>query len=283
MGNMRGHGDAVISMIVDWPSRRALTGSHDCRLKLWDLDHSMCVGTLLSLGHPAFCLAADWTAARAISGSWDHTLKVWDLERSESSGQLVGHQIAVTCVSMDWQQQRALSGAADGELKLWDLSCGTELWSDEAHACKITALSVDWHERRAVSGDDGGTLKLWRIHDPGPASCVASRRGHRLPVAGVAADWEAQPRRALSASWDGSLKTWDLNGEALSCTSTITHAPGAAAVAVTCMQVDWTTLCVVIGCAKTLKVWDLDSGDELHALAGHEDSVSCLALEPGGA
>eukprot|EP00443_Scrippsiella_acuminata_P054885 CAMPEP_0115552758 /NCGR_PEP_ID=MMETSP0271-20121206/96406_1 /TAXON_ID=71861 /ORGANISM="Scrippsiella trochoidea, Strain CCMP3099" /LENGTH=102 /DNA_ID=CAMNT_0002986389 /DNA_START=31 /DNA_END=336 /DNA_ORIENTATION=+ len=100
-------------MVVDWQSRRALTGSHDCRLKLWDLDHCICVGTFLSKDHPAFCLAADWAAGRALSASWDrhqgHPIRVWDLHTGQHTSVLRAGA-KTRCLALDWASNRAASG-----------------------------------------------------------------------------------------------------------------------------------------------------------------------------
>merc|ERR1719259_955221 len=116
---MRGHGDAVLSISVDWASRRALTGSHDCHLKLWDLDHCLCVATMKSDDHPAFCLSADWSAGHALTGSWDRGLRLWNLERFEQAGELVdAHDKDVVGVALNWRARRAVSAGKDGMLKL---------------------------------------------------------------------------------------------------------------------------------------------------------------------
>lgn len=269
LGSMRGHGDAVISMAVDWASRRALTGSHDCTMKLWDLDHGRCVETLHAPGHPAFCLAVDWGAARALSGSWDCEVKAWDLQCSGGLGGFGGHAAPVTCVVLGWERRRAASGSADGVLKLWDPTSGGELWTVEAHALKITSLEADWGAQRLASGDDGGTVKVWDLK---ASTCLSSFQAHNRCIAGLSMHWETQ--RILTASWDGCLKAWKPGQD--TCVLTLTHAPLAA---VTCMQVDWAGQFVVSGCAKALTVWDLASGAELHKFAGHEDTISCVALE----
>ena len=65
-------------MSLDW--RRALSGSVDYALRLWDLETGACLRTLE--GHTdsvwSASVSLDWR--RAVSGSLDKTLCVWDLE-----------------------------------------------------------------------------------------------------------------------------------------------------------------------------------------------------------
>ena len=75
-----GHTAQVATVSLTPDGRRALSGSHDKTLKVWDLETGRERRTLA--GH------ADWVNAvsvtsdgrRALSGSGDNTLKVWDLE-----------------------------------------------------------------------------------------------------------------------------------------------------------------------------------------------------------
>ena len=108
---LKGHGDAVISVDVDWVSQCALSGAHDCTLRLWDLDHGVCVDTMETPGHPAFCVAMDYGSRRAATGSWDMLVKVWDLDSGACTHSLRGHQELVSCLAVDWAGARALSGS----------------------------------------------------------------------------------------------------------------------------------------------------------------------------
>ena len=59
--------------------RRALSGSEDNTLRLWDLATGETLRTLE--GHTTWVIAVAVLAdgSRALSGSWDNTLRLWDL------------------------------------------------------------------------------------------------------------------------------------------------------------------------------------------------------------
>jgi len=252
-------------------------------LKLWDLDHGICVGTMVSLGHPAFCLAVDWQSGRALSGSWDRALKVWDLKEFECLSTLGGsaEHVAPACLAMDWPTSRAISGTYDGGIAMWDLQERAQAWSAEGHDGKVSSLDVLWAEHRLLSGGADGSVKLWSFADAAVgAVALWSLAGHRSHVSGVALD--AFLSMAMTTSWDGSLKVWHLDGGSPpSAAAKVIEM--AAAAPVTCLDVDWPGKTAVGGVGRALLVWDLEArggGEAVHSLFGHEDAVSCVSVEP---
>ena len=97
------------------------------------------------------------------------------------------------------------------------------------------------------------------------------------------ADWvnavalTSDGRRAISASYDRTLKIWDLeSGEAIRTLEG--HADWVNAVALT---PDGRRV-VSASADKTLKIWDLESGQAIRTLEGHASWVNAVALTPDG-
>ena len=121
---LTGHSDGVRAVALSADSMRALSGSADKTLKLWDLTTGEIIRTLVGHSNGVRCVALSADGTRALSGSDDRTLKLWDLTTGEGIFSLLGHGNRVWSVVLITGGTWALSGSADKTLKLWDLTTG---------------------------------------------------------------------------------------------------------------------------------------------------------------
>ncbi|MGA2435980.1 MAG: AAA family ATPase, partial [Bryobacteraceae bacterium] len=112
------------------------------------------------------------------------------------------------------------------------------------------------------------------LHPPG-TGLVRTLESHSKGVIGVAVTPDG--KRAVSASWDHTLKVWDLEtGRELRTLEG--HSASVQGVAVTAdgqraVSASWD---------NTLKEWDLETGRELCTLEGHSSHVDGVAVTPDG-
>ncbi len=84
-------------MAVFADGRRALSGSDDRTLKLWDLQTGKATATLKGHEDGVMAVAVFADGRRALSGSDDRTLKVWDLKARKCLATFTGESAIVAC------------------------------------------------------------------------------------------------------------------------------------------------------------------------------------------
>ncbi len=203
---LEGHGAGVLAVAVTPDGRRAVSGSSDKTLKVWDLEQGALLATLEGHGAQVWAVAVTPDGRRAVSGSDDATLKVWDLEQGALLATLEAHGGGVKAVAVTPDGRRAVSGSDDRTLKVWDLEQGALLATLEGHGDRVWAVAVTPDGRRAVSGsrrpdaqglgpgagraagDPGGP---WRLGRGGGGDAGRPARGLGL----------RRPRRSRSGTW----------------------------------------------------------------------------------
>lgn len=257
-------GSPAIALVVD--SRRAVSGSTDRNLQVWDLETGKILRTLE--GH------TDWIRAvavvddlRAISGSNDRTLRIWDLETGQTLRTFKGHTNRISTVAVV-DGRRVISGSEDRTLRVWDLETGQTLRTLKGHTASISTLAV-MDDRRAVSGSEDETLRVWDLET---GKTLQTLKGHTASVRAVAV---VDSRRVVSGSNDETLRVWDLEtGQTLRILQGHTEWVRTMAVMDDRRTVSAST-------DRTLRVWDLETGQTLRILEGHTALVRAVAMVDG--
>ncbi|MBP7828686.1 MAG: TIR domain-containing protein [Kiritimatiellae bacterium] len=219
---LEGHADEVSSVSVSPDGRRAVSGSSDKTLRVWDLETGQCLRTLEGHADGVSSVSVSPDGRRAVSGSSDKTLRVWALETGQCLHTLEGHAAGVSSVSVSPDGRRAVSGSSDKTLRVWDLETGQCLHTLEGHAAGVWSVSVSPDGRRAVSGSDDQTLRVWDLET---GQCLRTLEGHAAWVLSVSVSPDG--RRAVSGNDDKTLRVWDLEtGQCL-----VVYQAGAAVFA----------------------------------------------------
>jgi WD40 repeat protein len=253
-----GHEDSVLSVTMLADGRRALSGSADRTLRLWDLESGAELCRFVGHEDEVTSVKVVADGRRALSGSCDGTLRLWDLETGAELRCFEGHEGEVTSLAVLADGQRVLSGAHDGTVRLWDLESGTELRRFENHTSEVTSVTVAAVGSRMLSGSWDKALRLWDLEN---GAEVRWFEGHTNIVTTVTVLPDG--RRALSGSGDKTLRLWDLETGA-ELRRFEGHDGGITSVTVLAGG-RW----ALSGSGdRTLRLWDLESGAELRPFRG---------------
>jgi WD40 repeat protein len=94
---LEGHAGRVRAVALTPDGRRAVSGSDDKTLKVWDLESSREIRTLEGHAGKVRAVALTPDGQRAVSGSDDNTLKVWDLESGSLIASFAGDSFMLSC------------------------------------------------------------------------------------------------------------------------------------------------------------------------------------------
>jgi WD40 repeat protein len=265
-----GHTDRVRSVAFSSDGARALSGSSDGTLKLWDAASGHELRTFT--GHTSWVNSVAFSpdSARALSGSFDLTVKLWDVASGRELRTFTGHRGWVHSVAFSPDGARALSGA-HGTLKLWEVASGRELrtFTNDMDVVWSVAFSPDG--ARALSASR--TLKLWDVESGRELTAFT---GQAVSVA-VSVAFSPDGARALSGGFDGTLNLWDVaSGRPLqtftghtSWVYSVAFSPDGAHV--------------LSGSGGTLRLWEGATGRARHTFTGHTAEVTSVAFSPDGA
>ncbi len=269
---LAGHAGAVNAVSLAADGKRAVSGSDDRTLKVWDIESGLELQTLDGHADRVTAVAVTPDGRCVVSGSRDMTLKVWDVQSGRELRTLEGHTGIIAAVALTLDGKGAVSGSWDGTLKVWDVESGREVGGFQGHEDAVYAVALTPDGKRAISASEDTTLKVWDLKS---GSELRTFEGHENPVYAVALTPDG--KRAISGSEDTTLKVWDvesardlrtLEGHAW-CVEAVALTPdGKRAVS---GSDDW-----------TLKVWDVQSGRELRTLEGHGSLVFAIALTADG-
>src|SRR6202043_1884231 len=125
-----------------------------------------------------------------------------------------------------------------------------------------------------ASGAVGGTIRLWEIPSRGRAACVEILAGHSSWVRGLA--FAPDGTSLASASWDGSVKLWELGEGGRLRQTLVGHTEQVQCVA---WSPDGRT--VASGSFDhTIRLWHGKAGSSLTVLQGQFDAVNGGIVTP---
>ncbi|MGB8298271.1 MAG: WD40 repeat domain-containing protein, partial [Polyangia bacterium] len=159
------------SVALHADGRRAVTGSADKTLRVWDLDTGACLRTLKGHTWSVNSVALHADGRRAVTGSDDDTVRVWDLDTGACLRTLQGHTGWVKSVVLHADGRRAVTGSADKTLRVWDLDTGACLgtWFGADTFRGVDLGKPLTHGRACIaSGCDDGSVHFFELMPPGP-------------------------------------------------------------------------------------------------------------------
>jgi hypothetical protein len=293
-----GHNGAVYSARFSPNGELVATGGYDKLVMIWNPNEAQSVDIDRRLngepdpktnylrleGHdkPVRCVAFSPNGELVLSGSEDNAIRVWDVANGESRKVLRGHGSAVRSCAFSPNGQSVLSGSEDQSVRVWNIAGYQETRVLHAkvlsgHADAVLSARFSRDGRQIITASRDRTAALWDATSGMPLRQF--QEGHEFLVSGAAFVPDASgkaPTRLATGAGDNSVRIWDVTAgtELAVLTSTgrngvVAVSPGGAWLATGSQGTD-------------VKVWSLETLEQMATLSGHEEDVAALAFSPDG-
>lgn len=170
---------------------------------------------------------------------------------------------------------------------------GADVTTLKGHSDVVISMSVDWSGCWLATGAKDNTARLWKL-DTETASfeCYTTFAGHTESVGAIALPssmpananaianpLEHPPSFLLTGSSDTTIKKWDIaKSSAKARWTRKAHDKDINAMAISYSSV--ASLAASASQDKTVRIWDVESGEGVGVLRGHKRGVWTVAFSP---
>ncbi|GFQ84414.1 NACHT domain- and WD repeat-containing protein 1 [Trichonephila clavata] len=273
IATISGHSEAICSVQVQANDTFLVTAGGN-KVAVWsftlpkkeNIHKKQKVKRLDSHREPIMCMSVSKDGTLAVSGSKDNLLKVWNLTSGEVTQTLDGHTASITCVAFAPNGSFVVSGSEDTTLRVFGLMQGVIEATFKEHQTKIVGVCVASDSRRILSADNQGYHRLWTADN--------GNQIYSISKSTVLVTLHSNVVFTVSGKNDTALKFWPLMD--VDSEKSVSHSDS-----ILCYTVTHDCETVITGSNDmSLKVWEVATGKLTQVLAGHEGSVTCVALAP---
>lgn len=251
---LSGHAD-VVSAVTWLGSERVVTGSFDKTIKIWNAVTGAIEQTLSVHQDQVLALAAAANGEQFASGGKDRQVKLWNTASLDTSKDIASHTKAVHSIVFSADGKLVAScGEDDSRILLWDVAAAKSLKQltaddpdDKNQRRSLHALAFRPHFAQLASCGADRTLRLWDLE-------------------------QAKEIRRFEAAEYQLFTEKDNKVE-----RTAKRAASDFALYAVAFSPDGKTLAAG-GLDKTIRLWDVDSGELRHTIKDHPGFVYALAL-----
>lgn len=278
----------TLSVAFSPDGERLATCDTDGKARLWSTQ----TGKLQQIcsGHTNWvrCIAFSPDGKYLASGSADQTVKLWDLTTGECITTQTIHHDEVHTIAFSPDGQYLASGSADRTICIWHLASNTTHAICQAHTHWVRSVAFSPNGKWVASGSADRTIKVW---DVSTGACLATCVGHTDWVRSIAfapQSIESDSALLASASSDRTIKIWtmtqpcpDIDRLTLQVRCIQTYQGHSRDVYTVAFAADGSTLASGSG-DKTVRVWNLETGQCCKTLHGQTNQVLSVAFSPDG-
>jgi len=132
---------------------------------------------------------------------------IFDALTGSQTAVLSGHTSYVRSLAFSLDGTLLVSGSNDNTIKLWDVQTGGVIKTFHGHTSIVLSVSISVNNTMIASGSKDKTIHLWDIRT-GQCCVIGEHKDHLNTVSFS----PTNPQLFLSASWDGTVRQWGIDG-----------------------------------------------------------------------
>lgn len=272
VARLTGHSAGVTGVAWSPDGRRAISGSDDQTLILWDTTSGTIIRRFSGHNAPVEAVAYSSDGQTVLSGAADNRMILWDVSTGDIIRIYFGHDALVESVAYSPDGQRLLSGSADGTMILWDRNNGNIIRRFSDHTSVVEGIAYSPDGTRLVSASLDHTAMIW---DAENFQRIAHLTMHSDEVESVA--FSPDGSKLITSSADQTLILWNAaTGEFIR--RYFGHTASVESVAFSPNGL------LFASSAKDMNVivWAVDNDRPLKVLQGHSDRIDSVRFNNDG-
>lgn len=198
-------------------------------------------------------------------------LEIW--QDGEFKHQLVGHEGRIEAIALSPDQTLLASGGSDAVIRLWTVDTGKLVGTFGrhlifgSHTDQILGLQFSPTGHTLVSSSRDSTVKVWDLR--------TRDRPRTLKTYAFAFALSPDELTLATTNWYGHIQLWDLSTQKVRqvCED---HQPTVMTFS------PYGRLLITGGRDRSIKFWNVYTGELFHQLSGHDAPITALLLRANG-
>ncbi|MDY6900800.1 MAG: serine/threonine-protein kinase [Cyanobacteriota bacterium] len=273
------HAASISSIAISTDGTTLISGSSYCAIKLWNINTNKIIRTICN-DHSINAVACSPNGTIIASGDSANNIILWNRDSSIKIKAHTGLFSGVKSLFFSPNGKILASAGGDATVKLWDVKAGNIISNFKGHKKSVNTVAISPNGKLIASGSTDKTVRLWNlntgkilnnIYTNYKINSVAfSPDGEMIATGGEGYNiklWETITRQEIcTLDSDNWVKKGVYSEITVKC---VVFSPNGEILATSSYNND-------------IKLWDVNTKEEICTLTGHSGKVNSLVFSPDG-